>query len=378
MAEVPAVDVKREVRDLLARSWDEALSRHRALERRLRAAKLICLFGAGEIGQAVASDLTLAGIRVDSFCDNNRALWGTRIQGAADCISVAELTSRKDDTLVLVTSGYHREICAQLAGLGLADYLPFSRSAIRNGRFLEQSDRRSVQAHLDALLEVLADERSRAIVPVVVGAWLAAEHDGGNRYASVMSGDQYFPTDIVTLSDHEVFVDGGAFTGDTLAAFLSRVGGRFDQVLAYELDQHYFGQLQQQVERLGEDAKKIQLFNLGLYNDNRSVRYQHNLASSAISADAGEWGAVVRLSDHQRGRPITFVKMDIEGAELAALQGAAEIIAAARPKLAICTYHEPEHLWEIPLYLKQLNPAYKIFLRHHSALEYETVCYAIA
>jgi hypothetical protein len=69
--------------------------------------------------------------------------------------------------------------------------------------------------------------------------------------------------------------------------------------------------------------------------------------------------------------------MDIEGSEPQALSGAEEIIKKQKPKLAISVYHKLEHLWEIPLYLKHIVPEYKIYLRHHSPLEYETVCYAI-
>lgn len=68
--------------------------------------------------------------------------------------------------------------------------------------------------------------------------------------------------------------------------------------------------------------------------------------------------------------------MDIEGSELKALFGAEEIIKLQKPKLAICVYHKPEHLWEIPLYIKKILPEYKLFFRHHTSLEYETVCYA--
>jgi len=46
-------------------------------------------------------------------------------------------------------------------------------------------------------------------------------------------------------------------------------------------------------------------------------------------------------------------------------------------KLAICIYHDFRHLWEIPLYIKELVPEYKIYLRHHTDLAYETVCYAM-
>jgi len=74
---------------------------------------------------------------------------------------------------------------------------------------------------------------------------------------------------------------------------------------------------------------------------------------------------------------ITFIKMDIEGAELNALKGAANIIARLRPKLAISVYHRPNHMIDIPLYLKSLIPDYKLYLRHYSIYPQETILYAI-
>ena len=69
--------------------------------------------------------------------------------------------------------------------------------------------------------------------------------------------------------------------------------------------------------------------------------------------------------------------MDIEGAEVNALLGAEENIKKQKPKLAICVYHKPEHLWKIPLYIKKIVPDYKLYIRHHTNQEYETVCYAV-
>ena len=69
--------------------------------------------------------------------------------------------------------------------------------------------------------------------------------------------------------------------------------------------------------------------------------------------------------------------MDIEGAEIKALEGAKEIIKKYKPKLAISIYHNPKDLIQIPIYLKKLLPEYKIYIRHHSLRETDTVCYAV-
>lgn len=84
-----------------------------------------------------------------------------------------------------------------------------------------------------------------------------------------------------------------------------------------------------------------------------------------------------KLDDVLQGKKVTFIKMDIEGAELAALRGAEKIIREQRPRLAICVYHKPEDIWEIPSLILSCNPDYRLYLRHYSITETETVLYAI-
>ena len=75
---------------------------------------------------------------------------------------------------------------------------------------------------------------------------------------------------------------------------------------------------------------------------------------------------------------VTFIKMDIEGAELESLKGAGRIIIREqKPKLAICVYHKKEDIFDIPEYILSLNPKYKLYLRHYTLGEWDTVLYAI-
>jgi len=74
---------------------------------------------------------------------------------------------------------------------------------------------------------------------------------------------------------------------------------------------------------------------------------------------------------------VNYIKMDIEGSELDALDGARETIKKHKPKLAISTYHKPDHMWQIPLEILKINPAYSIYFEHHSPLAWESVVYAV-
>lgn len=77
-----------------------------------------------------------------------------------------------------------------------------------------------------------------------------------------------------------------------------------------------------------------------------------------------------------KGKEATYIKMDIEGAEMAALEGARKTIAKFRPKLAISIYHEDDDLWKIPFYIKKQYPWYRLFIRHYTSVTTETVLYA--
>ncbi len=86
---------------------------------------------------------------------------------------------------------------------------------------------------------------------------------------------------------------------------------------------------------------------------------------------------VVRLDDELADERISLVKMDIEGYEAAAIKGCEKLIKQYKPALAICVYHQMSDIWEIPLLIKSIVPEYKLYLRHHSKTQVETVLYAI-
>jgi choline-glycine betaine transporter len=86
---------------------------------------------------------------------------------------------------------------------------------------------------------------------------------------------------------------------------------------------------------------------------------------------------VVALDDVLHAQPVSLIKLDIEGAEADALQGARRLIEKYRPGLAICLYHFPHHLWSIPLWVAELNLAYRFYYRAYEQSTFETVLYAL-
>jgi hypothetical protein len=99
-------------------------------------------------------------------------------------------------------------------------------------------------------------------------------------------------------------------------------------------------------------------------------------AGSSLGAGADQV-RVRPLDDILNGHTPTFIKLDVEGAEKDALLGARRTIEQHAPVLAVCLYHRPSDLWELPLLLRSMNPQYSLYLRRYSDECWETVCYAV-
>lgn len=313
------------------------------------------------------------GLRIDYVCDSDPAKWGQTFCGAL-CLSPDELLSIRSSCTVFVTVGQFQPVYHWLMSSGFPSVHLLYKYDLESCAKLRQQDPEEVADELCRAREVLEDNRSRLVFDIIINRVLGEAHFG--VMDPVCVPDQYFPSDIIQLTDHEVFVDVGAYDGDTLREFVEQTEGSFKQAHAFELDAENFRVLKQNVEAMPE-ADRIRLYNLGAWQCDCEVTYSHGRSQSTLGAGDGR-GRVVALDGVLRNTPVSFIKMDIEGAEPNALYGAANLIRTHKPKLAICVYHAFAHLWSIPLYLKELVPEYRIYLRHHTPLEYETVCYAVA
>ncbi len=114
-----------------------------------------------------------------------------------------------------------------------------------------------------------------------------------------------------------------------------------------------------------------------MWSENTVLRFDSNGSSSVMISDTGTIEIETGTIDEQCDKIPTFIKMDIEGAEYEALLGARKTISEHKPKLAISVYHKPEDIIELPKLILDLNPGYKLWLRHYSFGENETVLYGL-
>ncbi len=191
----------------------------------------------------------------------------------------------------------------------------------------------------------------------------------------VVVNKQYYP-EIIKFTKGEVFVDCGAYDGDTITTFIEQMQEEdltYGKIIAFEPDERNFKKLQQ----LYDGNNKCQLIDKGVYKERDTLKFIKNAnTSSSISEEGEEIIEVESIDNVMNGDKATYIKMDIEGSELAALRGAKDTICKYKPKLAICIYHKREDLMEIPQFIKSLVPEYKLYLRAYSSAAVEIVLYA--
>ena len=121
----------------------------------------------------------------------------------------------------------------------------------------------------------------------------------------------------------------------------------------------------------------IDTYKIGAWSESAYLTFEENEDSSKINNEGSTKIKVNAMDNMFLEQPVSFIKMDIEGAEKEALMGAKKIIQKYKPKLAVCVYHKPEDIVRLPLLINEILPEYKIFLRHYTEFHIETVCYAI-
>jgi FkbM family methyltransferase len=265
---------------------------------------------------------------------------------------------------------------------------------IRYGTFWRKYYRRHKE-ELAALKSMLADDRSVETIDCLVKYRTTRRKTHLYKVAEVAyrtytfskdlpplkyRSSQYFP-DILNLSENEVFVDVGAYIGDTLFSFVEHTSGQFKKIIVFEALESNVEQLRQNINASSVDTGKIDIYGVGLDSECKEVLFTDNGSGSRVDKTSTIPAKLVVfddfLSEEERSQ-VTFVKMDIEGAEREALRGMAKTITSYHPKLAICIYHLPDDWWIIPSYIQQLYPAYHFFVRQHEVrFGSETVLYAI-
>lgn len=292
------------------------------LNRKIKGKTEIIIFGCGRDGLRQKRVLDLCNVELTYWCDNNPKVIGTTVNGKT-VLSLDEVIQNHKESLIIIGSRrYANEMYEDLKKRNVSD-----------------------------------DNILKAEYGILVA----------------LCGRQYF--DVFDPINDEVFIDAGAYNGDTILDYFAWVNGKNRKVYAMEpikeMKEHIVNMINE------KNLNDVIVKNVAAWNKQEKVKFYMEGAGSRIN-DNGEIEVnAIDIDTLINNDKVTYIKMDIEGSELKALKGARNIIEKYIPRLAICIYHKPEDIILIEEYLLNLNPDYHFYIRHYASNMWETVLYAV-
>jgi FkbM family methyltransferase len=185
--------------------------------------------------------------------------------------------------------------------------------------------------------------------------------------------NQYFEPFLNLQVDDEVFADVGGFDGQTSLEFISRCSG-YKAIHIFEPEVQNMQNLKLQFD----EYENVYFYKCGLSNKTGELSMiASGSTSKVVENGKGDYQIQLNRLDALIDSSITFLKMDIEGAEHLAIEGAKGLIRKYQPKLAICVYHQGNDFRVIYEKVMSYNKNYTIYLRHYTEGIVETVMYFI-
>lgn len=311
--------------------------------------------------------------KVKGIVDNDKNKWKTEFEGFV-IESPSIIMQCKEDIVVLICSMHTGEIAKQLETMGVQNYY----SDFWMNTPIKVSYQQIVPIEqIEWIKSNVCDEESKRVLNCIV----EKRKNNVLDYTDIkyLGKSDYFIEDFwrAHSDGNEVFIDGGGYTGDSIEEFIHWTKGTYKAIYSFEPDPDKAKIIE---SNLWKWQGKVHLYKRGLYDRETELSFIEgdNLYSGKIVTDGTEKAVSIKTIalDSVVKEQVTFLKLDIEGAELAALEGARKIITRDKPRLAICIYHKLEDLWEIPRLILQMVPEYKIRIRHCGVRCRGTVCYA--
>ncbi len=224
---------------------------------------------------------------------------------------------------------------------------------------------------IQQVYDSLADDYSRKVYANIINFKISGKIE---YLSAVTTAKSEIYKKIIKPGLNEVYVDLGAYNGDTIKELLEFTHGKYSAIYALEPDKKNFKKLAKFVDGMPH----VFAYNAAAWCTDSELPFAAKAGRQSAIAASSENMVAARTVDNVLGkRAATIIKMDVEGFEREAIWGAALTISHHAPKLMVSLYHRNEDIFELPLLIKKLNPAYKLYIRHQLYIPaWETNLYA--
>lgn len=326
------------------------------------------IFGAGNCGHKIYDLLQRYDVEIRGFCDNKMAGTIDELTGLA-IMSPEDMYDTIENPVILVcvdNADARQAIRQQLLSLGFKKTQIHMMNAYfywQTREYFEENIEKYKKAY-----QLMDDDFSKQVYLERMKKVFMLKD-----ISEIVSPEEEYFDEKIVLTEAEVFIDCGGFDGDSAQKFVKRCGGKYRDLIIFEPEPCKMEAIEKNM-----GVNRYELYQSGVWSVNTKLHFSATGTDSSYISENGKLTIeAVALDETVYDKKPTYIKMDIEGAEQEALKGCKKIIQTYKPKLAICIYHKPEDLYEIPAMIKEMNPEYKLYVRQYANTWSETVLYAI-
>ncbi len=331
----------------------------------------IILYGMGNGADMVIDELTKRGIHFADIFAGDAFVRGQIFHGKR-VKKYSEICEEYDDFFIVMCFAVHDDETIEFIKKISSEHpfvapnVPVADSGVFTREFIEEHD-----SEFDKAYALLADDESRQNYINILNFKVS----GKIQYLFNSEKDKsYIYNEIFHLGEDEVFVDLGAYDGDTVREFIDLTNGKYKKIFALEADAKNYKKLLKNTE----ETENIFTYNLAAWDKKETLLFEKKKGRNSKLSKSGNVEVEATDIDSLMGEKFTLLKMDVEGSEEKAITGAQESIKKYLPKLYMCAYHRNSDMYAIPLLVNSICENYKFYFYHHRYIPaWESNFYAV-
>lgn len=317
--------------------------------------KPLVLYGMGLGAEKIMAELAQRNMRADDIFASDEFVRGHSFKGHK-VLKYSEVCEKYDDfNVVLCFASHIDEVIERIAAINsehtvFAPDVPVAGGGLFTREYIAENE-----AKFDKAYSLLSDEESKKTYRDILNFKVSGKIE--YLLSSFCDKDKVY-SDILKLKNDEEIIDLGAYDGDTIREFTKATNGKYRHITALEPDSKSYKKLIKNTDGM----PNITALNMGACSKKDTLIFS---ADAGRNSKLSSEGTSIEVTDvDSLNLAPTFIKMDIEGSEMRALEGAEKTIKTYTPKLYVCAYHRNEDLFALPLKIHELNDSYKIYFRH--------------
>lgn len=326
---------------------------------------IICLYGAGSLGQLAMDCMGLADIKVRHIFDREK-------QGSINGIEIEtiEKLSKEESKnillLITICTIPYETIVKDLKDFKFKQIMPFYTYAylkfsyiLSNGWYIE--DITNYFTEICEVSELLMHDECSLHHYMSFVWWKCTGREVIYSEYPILSKRKYFASPIMpNLGIQESYLDCGSHYGDTIKQFLDTVHGKYKSIMAFEPDRNSL-----EIAKKRFQEEKIIWDSRGVFNKSTQVQFQSGMGFASKLNDSGQQKIETVSIDELNISP-SIIKIHVEGAEYAVLEGAYRTIVKNRPIIMVFADHSIDGLYKIP----SLVTRYEDYLLYFNYCDY--------